>query len=401
VKLGDLVRLSGGALGGHRLRTVFSLLGVAIGVASVILLTSLGEGARLYVSDEFSSLGSNLLLILPGKVETTGGVPITGGVARDLTLEDAEALKRGVTQLRRVAPLSLGEAPASYKQKRRDIMVLGTTAQMLEIRQLTVLIGRFLPEGDVYRGQRVCVIGSTVQRELFGTANPLGEMIRIGEERFRVIGIMGPKGMSVGMDFDEVVYIPVYRAMRMFNRSGLFRIFAEVTRFEAIDSAKQASLALIKERHEDTEDVTVLTQDSILSTFNRILGALTAALGGIAAISLTVAGVGIMNVMLVSVSERIREIGLLKALGATRGQILAIFLTEASLLSFTGGLLGLGLGLAGAKGVATYWPDFPAQPPIWAVVGVLIVAGLVGLSFGALPARRAAALDPVTALAGR
>jgi putative ABC transport system permease protein len=189
--------------------------------------------------------------------------------------------------------------------------------------------------------------------------------------------------------------------MKMFNRSGLFRILVEVNSHEELEIAKQACLALLKERHENTEDVTIWTQDSVLSTFNSILSVLTYALGGIAAVSLSVAGVGIMNVMLVSVSERIREIGLLKAVGVTRRQIQAVFLAEASMLSTIGGLLGLALGLGGIRALVAFYPAFPAQPPIWAVAGAVALAFLVGLLFGSLPARRAAGLDPVSALTGR
>jgi putative ABC transport system permease protein len=401
MSVGDLFGFSGGALRGHRLRSGLSLLGVAIGVGSVILLTSLGEGARLYVTGEFASLGSNLIILMPGKTETTGAMPLMGGVPRDLTLEDMEALVRQVPSIRRAAPLVVGEAPARFGARQRDITVAGTTAEFKEVRLLEIGAGRYLPPGDPQHGQRVCVVGAKISQELFEGANPLGEWLRLGEERYRVIGVMAPRGTSLGMDLDEVVHVPVWRAMKMFNRTTLFRVLAEVNSFGEVDAARDAAAALIKERHEGFEDVTVLTQDSVMSTFSSILAALTAALGGIAAISLSVAGVGIMNVMLVSVSERVPEIGLLKALGATRGQILVVFLTEASILSTLGGLAGLGLGFAGSWLITYMWPAFPAQPPAWAVAGAVAMAVLVGVTFGLLPARRASRLDPVAALAGR
>lgn len=401
MNVGDLFGFSGGALRGHRLRSGLSLLGVAIGVGSVILLTSLGEGARLYVTGEFASLGSNLIIVVPGKTETTGAMPLVGGVPRDLTLEDMDALVRQVPSIRRAAPLVAGEAPARFGSKQRDITVAGTTAEFKDVRLLAISAGRYLPPGDPHQGPRVCVIGAKIGEELFEGANPLGEWLRLGEERYRVIGIMAPRGTSLGMDLDEVVHVPVSRAMKMFNRTSLFRILAEVNSFGETDAARDAALALLKERHEGFEDVTVLTQDSVMSTFSSILAALTAALGGIAAISLSVAGVGIMNVMLVSVSERVPEIGLLKALGATRGQILVVFLTEASILSTVGGLTGLALGFAGSRLIQYLWPVFPAQPPVWAVLGALGLALFVGVTFGLLPARRASRLDPVAALAGR
>jgi len=400
MSLGDLLRFSGGALRGHSLRSSLSLIGVAIGVASVVLLTSLGEGARRYVIGEFSALGTNLLVILPGKIETTGGAPLWGGVPRDLTLEDAEALKRRIPQIRYLAPMTMGEAPARFGQKSRYITIVGTTVDMRELRQLALSSGRYLQDDDMYRGQRVCVIGSKVQQEIFGGTNPLGQMLRLGDNRYQVIGVMAPRGRSVGMDMDEFVHVPVAQGMRMFNRSGIFRIMIEVNTSEEIETVKQACIDLLRERHDDVEDITVVTQDAVLTTFGRILTVLTYALGGIAAISLSVAGIGIMNVMLVSVSERVREIGLLKALGAGRGQILTVFLAEAAMISTVGGLVGLAVGLGGIRALVWVYPAFPAQPPLWAVLGAITLAILTGLVFGSLPARRAAGLDPVTALAG-
>lgn len=397
----DLLRFAAHALTGHRLRTGLSLLGVAIGVAAVVLLTSLGEGARSYVVGEFSNLGTNLVIFLPGKTETTGVAPIFGGAPRDLTVEDAQALPRHVRSIRRVAPLAVGEAPIRFGGRSRTVTVAGTTADMKRVRRLEIGIGQYLPEGDPRRAQRVCVIGAKIQRELFAGENPLGRTVHIGERRYRVIGVLRPRGMSLGMDFDEIVHVPVASAMQLFDQTSLFRVLAEVGSHDEIDAAKDAGLDLLRERHDGIDDVTALTQDAVLATFSRILGILTMALGGIAAVSLSVAGVGIMNVMLVSVSERVREIGLLKAIGATPGQILGAFLTEAALLSAAGGVLGLAAGVAGARAVVAVWPAFPAAPPAWALYGSLVLAVAVGLTFGVLPARRAARLDPVAALAGR
>jgi putative ABC transport system permease protein len=396
----DLVRFSAGALRGHRLRTGLSLLGVCIGVGSVILLTSLGEGARLYVTGEFQTLGTNLLVVFPGKTETTGMAPIMGGVPHDLTLDDAEALARQIPSIRQVAPLTIGTARARYGDRSREITVAGTTAEFEGVRKLVIQSGRYLPEGEIGRGQRVCVIGNGVRRELFPDESPLGKKIRIGGYRYQVIGVMAPRGESLGMDLDEIIHIPVSQSMRMFNRTSLFRILIEVASHGQMETAKASALELLTERHDGEEDVTIITQDSLVSTFGRIFDILTAALGGIAAISLSVAGIGIMNVMLVSVSERTAEIGLLKALGVTRAQVLGAFLVEAALISTAGGLLGLGAGLGAARLLQAFYPDFPAQPPSWAVVGALVVAVSVGILFGALPARRAARLDPVASLQG-
>ncbi len=395
----DLLRFSFGGLRGHRLRTVFSLCGVAIGVASVILLTSLGEGARLYVTGEFSSLGTNLLIVIPGKTETFGATPFVNTAPNDLTVADATALAREIPQLEKVAPVAMGTAPAQFGERSRDVTVFGTTHDVLEIRSLKMGVGRFLPPDEL--DAPVCVLGAKVQRELFGNRNPLGEMIRLGEMRFRVIGVLAPRGTSIGLDLDEVVDIPVDAALRLFNRTSLFRILAQVRSHRDMDLTRDAVVALLTERHDGEEDVTVLTQDAVLSTFDQIFHALTAALAGIAAVSLSVAGIGIMNVMLVSVSERTREVGLLKALGVTRRQIVGVFLIEAALISTAGGLLGLATGLGAGRLLRYLIEGFPAEPPAWAVAAALVVSVTVGLLFGSLPARRAAALDPVEALMRR
>jgi putative ABC transport system permease protein len=397
----DLLRFAWGALKGHRLRTALTLLGMAIGVGAVILLTALGEGARGYVTNEFMALGSNLLIVLPGKTETTGNAPILGGTIRPLTLEDCEAIERRVPRVRRLAPLSVGSARIGYGERRREVTVLGSTPDLLPVRHLSVGIGRFLPDVEAGRGASVAVIGRTVQGELFGDANPLGQPIRIGDWRFRVVGVMAAKGQSLGINMDDVVIIPVSSALRLFNQPSLFRILIEVGAHSEIDAARTEVMRILRERHENEEDVTVLTQDSVLGAFNRILGALTLAVAGIAAISLSVAGIGIMNVMLVSVSERTPEVGLLKALGATPRQILRVFLVEAILLSAAGGLLGLLVGYLGSAALGQVFPALPTRPPTWAVLAALAVSLMAGGLFGVLPARRAARLDPVVALAGR
>jgi len=399
MKFGDLLRFAAGGLKGHRLRTGLSLFGVAIGVASVILLTSLGEGARRYIAGEFASLGSNLLIVVPGKTETAGLAPLVSTAPHDLTREDAEALAMKVPAIRRVAPVVVGTASVHSAERSREGTVVGTTRDLLYIRHLKMASGRFLPADQP--NAPVCVLGAKLQRELFPNENPLGEWVRIGESRFRVIGIIAPRGTSIGLDLDEVVEIPVETSMRLFNRHSLFRIMAEVESYDQLDAARRDAIAVLTERHGGEEDITVLTQDSVLGGFDSIFKALTAALAGIAAISLGVAGIGIMNVMLVSVSERTREIGLLKAVGVTPRQVIAVFLVEAAILSTAGGLLGLLGGLAAARVMRGIYPEFPFHPPDWAAASALIVSCMVGLIFGLLPARNAARLNPVQALMRR
>ena len=400
--LRDILGFAFTALARHRRRSLFSVLGMMVGVASVIVLTALGEGAQRYVTDEFSSLGTELLIVIPGKNETTGGVIAggIGGVPNDLTLEDARALERGVPGVGLVVPLTIGNETVSHLERRRQVMIVGATHDFLATRELRMGIGQFLPRDDIDRGAPIAVLGSKVAGELFGNENPLGRVLRIGDWRMRAIGVLEPKGRQIGMDIDDIVIIPVASAMRLFDRSSLFRILLRLESHTDLEAAKASTLAILTERH-DEEDVTVISQDSVVQSLSKILNVLTLAVAGIGAISLTVAGLGVMNLMLVSVSERIREVGLLKALGAKRQQVLALFLAEAVLLALAGGLFGVVLGFVLVEGFTVFYPKFPAVPPVWAVLSALAVAVGMGAIFGVLPARRATDLDPVAALAGR
>jgi putative ABC transport system permease protein len=400
VRWRDLVAFAVRALRGHRLRTALSLLGVAIGVAAVVTLTALGEGARRYVLGQFAAVGTNLVIVLPGKTETTGAMPGFGGVPHDITLEDALAVARGVREVDKMAPMVVGTETVSFGERRRQVGLFGSSHEALEVRRLSVARGSFLPLLPWDRGAPVAVLGTKVAGELFAAADPVGQVVRVGDWRMRVIGVLEPRGQQLGMDMDDVVLVPVATAMKMLNRSGLFRLVIQVRTHADLERAKAEVVRVLRERHGE-EDVTAITQDAVLSAFSSILGALTMALGGIAAVSLAVAGVGIMNVMLVSVSERTREVGLLKALGAGRGQILAAFLAEAVLISSAGGLLGLGLGWGAVLLLVAIYPALPASPPAWAVLAAFSLSVAVGAVFGVLPARRATRLDPVTALAGR
>jgi putative ABC transport system permease protein len=396
----DLIRLAVFALAQHRRRTALSLLGVSIGIIAVITLTALGEGARTYVEDQFAALGSNLLIVMPGKNETTGGFPGAGGAPNDLTLDDALAVARNVPGIERIVPMSMSTANVSRRERSRQVMVIGSTADFRRIRDLHITRGRFLPEADLDRGAPVAVLGRKLARELFGQENPVGQAIRVGSWRMRVIGVLAARGTQMGLNIDDTLVVPVATGLRMANRQSLSRILLELKPQSDAELAKQRVIDLMIERH-DEEDITCLTQDAVMSSLSGILRVLTSVVVGIAAISLSVAGIGIMNVMLVSVSERTPEVGLLKALGATRRQILALFLVESVLLSTAGGVVGLAVGWLLVEVVVTLYPVIPASPPIWAVASVLGVSLLTGTVFGVLPAWRAARLDPVEALAAR
>ncbi|MGC8917569.1 MAG: ABC transporter permease [Thermoanaerobaculum sp.] len=386
-----------GALRGHRLRTGLTVAGVAVGIGAVLALTALGEGARRYVVQEFAALGSNLLIVLPGRVETTGAAPF-GGVVKDLTLEDFQAVQR-LAGVKAAAPLASGSETVRYGDLSRAVPVLGTTADFAPIRRLVVAQGSFLPDRDPHAGGFEIVLGFTVARELFGSESPLGKNVRVGPYRFRVVGVLGPRGRGLGFDFDELVFVPVRTAMRIFNRTSLFRILVECHHNRDMEPVRGRVEELLFARHR-AQDVTVISQDALLSAFSSILQALTWTLSGIAAVSLLVAGIGIMNVMLIAVTERRREIGLLKAVGVTNGQVAAVFLAEALVLSGLGGFAGLALGTGSVKAFVRFYPTFPATPPLWAFAAALAVALGVGTVFGLWPALRAARLDPVLALSG-
>ena len=397
----DVLRFVLRALRGYSVRTALMLLAMAIGVAAVVILTSLGEGARRFVVGEFASLGTHLLIVLPGRSETTGGAPpLLGGTPRDLTIDDALALER-LRSVRRVAPIAVGSGAVSWKRRDRESIVVGSTAEFLEVRHLLMGQGRFLPPGDPRRAAPICVLGAKIRQELFGPQNALGEWVRIGDRRFRVIGILASEGRSIGIDIQEVVVIPVASALTLFNTESLFRVLVEARTREALADAQSGIIETIRARHEGEDDITVVTQDAVLATFDRILRALTLTVAGIAAISLAVAGILIMNVMLVAVSQRTAEIGLLKALGASAAAIQRLFIAEAGLLSLLGALLGFAVGQAGSWVIGRLYPALPVGTPWWAVVAALVVALLTGLTFSVLPARRAARLDPVQALSRR
>lgn len=398
----DLLRMATDSAWRARLRSVMLLLAMTIGVAAVVALTSLGEGAREFVSGEFQALGTRLIIVLPGRSETGGVGPglLSGETPRDLTLGDAQAVLR-IPQVERVAPLVIGSAPASVGALEREAPILGSTADFLTVYGFSLSRGEFLPPGELGRDVAVAVIGANVARELFPGRDAIGGSLRIGERRFRVVGILGDEGRTIGLDAQEMVVIPVSAAQALFNTESLFRLLIQVRSREELPRARAAVVETLKVRHQGEEDVTVITQDALLSTFDRIFTALTLTLAGIASISLAVAGVLIMNVMLVAVSQRTAEVGLLKAIGATRRQITALFLTEAILLSVAGAISGISVGLfAGWVGGKIY-PALSLHPPSWAVILAAVTAVASGIVFGLMPARRAAKLDPVAALAGK
>ncbi|MGZ4895974.1 MAG: ABC transporter permease [Candidatus Angelobacter sp.] len=402
MRTADVFRFAWRAYATHRVRAVLMLFAMAIGIAAVVIVSSLGEGARRYVTDEFATLGTNLVLVFPGRSETAGAGPglLITRTARDLTVDDALSLKR-VRWVTRVAPIAVGTAEGKSGRYVREVPVVGTTAAWAIVRHMEPEEGTFLPVEDVNRATPVCVLGQKVRTEFFGNTAAIGEWIRLGDRKFRVVGVMGSRGQGLGMNTDEMVIVPVAAAQQLFNTNSLFRIIVETTNRDVIDQVRIDVEDTLAKRHQGERDVTVLTQDAVLATFDSILVALTLAITAIASISLVVAGVLITNLMLIAVSQRRTEIGVLKALGASQRQIRVIFLSEGVVLSATSGLAGVILGEAGVMFMRKLYPSFPAFVPPSIVLIAFVSAVVTGTIFSLLPARRAALLDPIVALARR
>ena len=400
MKLRDTLSLSFMTVVSYRTRSLLIVLAMALGVAAVVVLTALGDGARNYVVGQFSSLGTNLIIVLPGRSETSGGFvsAALGQTPRDLTLEDARIVSQ-LPQVRRLAPLNVGVAELTSGGRLREVTVLGSTANLLPIRNMELSQGSFLAHGSERSAQ--IVLGSALARAFFPDGNVLGQRIRLGDSRFRVSGVLATQGEAMGFNTDEIAIIPIDYAQELFNTSTLFRILIEARNRNLIEPAKSAIQHTLKQRHDGEEDVTVITQDAILATFDRILRALTLGVAGIAAISLAVAGILVMNVMLVAVAQRTSEIGLLKAVGATASDIRRLFFAEAVWLSLLGSAIGFSLGHLGSLLIRLAYPDLPAWPPVWASVAGVATALITGILASLLPASRAAKLDPVIALSGK
>ncbi|OBS08555.1 ABC transporter permease [Acidihalobacter prosperus] len=393
---GDYLRLTLNAVIGQRTRSLLTALGIAVGIAAVVLLTSIGEGVRQFMLHEFTQFGTHLIAINPGRT-TTHGVP--GGVianVRPMTLGDAEAIAR-LPQVEAMVPVVQGNALAAANDRTRRTTVFGAGAALPEVWQARIAIGRFLPREDARNARAFAVLGARLRDELFGDANPLGQRIRVGGETFRIVGVLAPKGQILGIDLDDSVYIPAVRALALFNRDSLMEI--DVT-YPADSSASTVArrIATLLERRHGSEDFTITTQEDMLATLNNILGIVTLAVGALGGISLLVGAVGIFTIMTIAVNERTAEIGLLRAIGARRGQVLALFLGEAVLLSALGGLAGLGVGLGGAWLLHLLLPALPVHTPWAYLLGAELSAALIGLLAGGVPAHHAARLDPLTAL---
>ena len=395
--LRDSTGLALRAIGAQRMRSFLTLLGIAVGIAAVILLTSIGEGIHRFVLAEFSQFGTNIASVSPGKVKTSGpaptGIPTS---VRPLTLEDARALSR----LPHVTALTAnvwGNSEVSANGRVRRTTVSGVGAALPQVYNIKVKTGIFLPVEDLENARAFLVLGAKLKGELFGDANPLGARVLVGNRQFRVIGVLEAKGQFLGIDLDDRAYIPTARALELYNLDGMMQI--DIAYEEGLPAARITSAikSLLMARH-GREDFTMVTQEDMLRTLSNILDILTMAVGALGGISLLVGAVGIVSIMTIAVTERTAEVGLLVALGAQRRTILGIFLGEAVALSALGGVMGLALGIGIAQLIHFALPALPVHTPITFVILAEVVAVAIGLLAGVLPASSAARLDPVNAL---
>ncbi|MGC1309683.1 MAG: ABC transporter permease [Phormidesmis sp.] len=390
-------------LSANKLRSSLTMLGIIIGNASVIAMIGIGEGAQKYVNGQLQSLGPNVLFIVPGNREARqlGDLDIP----RTLVVADANAIETQVPSVTAVAAEKTTQGIVTYRNRNTNTSVVGTTEGFLTVRSFEVAQGRFLNDLDQRSNSLVAVVGSTLAERLFETRSPLGEQIRIKGITFEIVGILEKKGSSLGLDYDDAVMVPITTlASRIVGRTSPYGIdvgFISVSANsqEEMETAEFQVTNLLRLRHQITggDDFYIQSQDTLLDIANTVTGALTLMLAAIASISLFVGGIGIMNIMLVSVRERTQEIGLRKAIGATQSDILSQFLIEAVILSAIGGLVGTGLGVSGIFLIAAFSP-FEAGVSLVAVVVAVGVSGTIGLFFGVVPARQAAKLDPIVAL---
>ena len=403
MKLAESIKMAVTTLTANRLRSGLTMLGIVIGNASVIALVGVGQGAQKLATEQLQSLGPNVLFVIPGSPDARNRRALTP--PKTLVLADAEVIAAQVPSVKAVAPEINSTELITYRNKNSSSTIVGTTPEFLAVRSFDVAKGRFLTDFEVKRNHQVAVLGADLAEKLFEHSDPIGQQIRIKNAGFLIIGVMQPKGSVLGTNHDDTAFVPITTmANRIVGQSSPYGIDVTSISVSAKDdssvrAARFQITNLLRLRHQltDTDDFTVQTQKHVLEIANTVTGALTMALGAIAGISLLVGGIGIMNIMLVSVTERTPEIGLRKAMGACQQDILTQFLIESIVLSVAGGLIGTGIGMSGTLLISVLTPLKPGVSPS-ALVLAVGVSGGIGILFGVLPARRAAQLDPIVAL---
>jgi len=392
----DIIRLSYRTVISHKLRSILTALGLIIGIASVIILTSIGRGIHTYVLGEFTQFGTNLVAVFPGKTTTLGLSGATISTVRPLSLADAVSLSK-LDNIIAVLPVVQGNARVEAGNKQRRTTVLGVGAAVPEIWKIEVVKGRFLPSNEQANPRAYTVLGHKMAVELFGETNPLGQRVRIGSDRFRVLGVMEKKGQMMGYDMDDTIYIPTAKALDMFDRESVMEIDLLYNSNMPAKTIENGIKRLLERRH-GREDFTIITQDQMLESMDSILNILTLSVAALGGVSLLVGSVGILTIMTIAVSERISEIGLLRAVGAEQGMVFKLFLTEAIILSGTGGAVGVLLGIVIVQCISFFLPDLPVQLAWFYIMAAFAVSLLIGIAAGVIPAIKAARLHPLDAL---
>jgi putative ABC transport system permease protein len=385
----------------NKVRAFLTTLGVIIGVMSVILLVALGEAAQTYVQNEFNGMGSNVILVSPGKQETTSSmIVVNAGSYRRLTTENAREIKRKVAGIKGVSGNVLGTAQVKYHNLERNCIMVGVMEDFDEIRDLRMSIGRFIDAQDIEKNNKVCIIGKKVKEDLFGDKPALHEKVAINRMKHVIIGVMEEKGTALGINLDDIVIVPLPSGQQMFygGEDTVFEIVATAKSPEDIKPATESIRAILTAAHDYNEDFTIVDQDGMIGSFSKIFDMLRFMLAGVACISLVVGGIGIMNIMLVSVRERTREVGIRKAVGAKRRDIGLQFLIESVTLSVLGGLAGITIAWLGTMIIQLIYPSLPVRLAMWSVLTAFFFSLGVGVFFGVYPALKAASVDPVEAL---
>ncbi|CAA9892143.1 conserved membrane hypothetical protein [Candidatus Methylobacter favarea] len=396
MRYADLISLSYRTVISHKLRSSLTALGLIIGIAAVIILTSIGRGIHTFVLAEFTQFGTNLASVFPGKKTTFGLSGATISTVRPLSLADAASLGK-LENIINVVPLVQGNARIEADNKQRRSNVLGVGSAVPEVWKLKTASGHFLPAGEQSNPRPLAVLGNKLAVELFGTASPLGKRIRIGSDRYRVIGVMEKKGQMLGFDMDDTIYIPAAKALELFDRESLMQIDLLYKSNTPIATVQQDIKRLLVARHGE-EDFTIVTQNQMLEAMDSILNILTMAVAALGSISLLVGSVGILTIMTIAVSERISEIGLLRAVGAERRIIFQLFLGEALMLSMAGGLAGVLAGILVVQISRVLLPALPVELAWAYIAAAFAVSLLIGLVAGVAPAMKAARLEPLEAL---
>lgn len=389
------------SLSQNKVRAFLTTLGVIIGVMSVILLVALGEAAQAYIQNEFAGMGSNVIVISPGKQETTSSmIVVNAGSFRKLTTENANEIKRKALGIKGVSGNVLGTAQVRYGNLERNCLLIGGMEDLDEIRELHVQPGRFIDAQDIDKNNKVCIIGQKLKKDLFGSKPALNEKISINRMKHVIIGIMEPKGTALGINLDDIVIVPLPSGQEMFygGEDTVFEIIASARSPEDIPLASKSIKEILYAAHDYNEDFTIIDQDSMIGSFGKIFEMLRFMLAGVACISLIVGGIGIMNIMLVSVRERTREVGIRKAVGAKRRDIGMQFLIEAVTLSVFGGMMGIFIAWVGVVITTLLYPSLPAHLSMWSVMMAFCFSLSVGVFFGVYPALKASGVDPVEAL---